>query len=520
MPTEKVTYCRICEASCGLVATVDDGRLLKLRPDDDHPLSRGFACPKGIAMTDVQNDPDRVLHPLRRTPEGTFEQVSWDEALDDIGRRLGEAIDAHGGEGIGWYFGNPTAFSYSHILWVQGIAQAIGMRHVYSAGSQDVNNRFVASHLLYGRPTTVPIPDLDRTDFLLVIGANPVVSHGSLISAPRMREQMKAITDPRRPRRRGRPAPLRDRPALRARRRPPRHRRLAAAVAAARHLRAGPRGRPGDQPSVPGDRAAALRRDVVRPGVDGGGHRHRGRHRPRARPRPGHRRQRRGLRPDRLLPGPPRHARRLPHRRARARHRQPRPRGRARLRRPRAAGRGDRPPAGHHDLRQASLAHRRLPRRARDLPGGGDGRGDDDARAGPAAHALRLGRQPGAVGAQRPRARRGAARARPVRLARPLRQRDQQARRLHPADHDLAGARGRAGRVPAVLHPALRAVDRPRPRAVRRGASGVADHRGPRPPGRRLGVRPHPAAVAVAGARRGGPGEPVARWPAYGDGCR
>ncbi|QIK66293.1 molybdopterin-dependent oxidoreductase [Nocardioides sp. HDW12B] len=194
MPTEKVTYCRICEASCGLVATVDDGRLLTLRPDDDHPLSRGFACPKGIAMTDVQNDPDRVLHPLRRTADGTFEQVSWEDALDDIGRRLGEAIDAHGGEGIGWYFGNPTAFSYSHILWVQGLAQAIGMRHVYSAGSQDVNNRFVASHLLYGRPTTVPIPDLDRTDFLLVIGANPVVSHGSLISAPRMREQMKAIT--------------------------------------------------------------------------------------------------------------------------------------------------------------------------------------------------------------------------------------------------------------------------------------------------------------------------------------
>jgi anaerobic selenocysteine-containing dehydrogenase len=194
MPSQHVTYCRICEASCGLVATVEDGRLVQLRPDDEHPLSRGFACPKGIAMTDVQNDPERVLHPLRRTPDGDFEQVSWEEALDDIGRRLGRAIDEYGGDSIGWYFGNPAAFSYSHILWVQGIAQAIGMRHVYSAGSQDVNNRFVASHLLYGRPTVVPIPDLDRTDFLLVVGANPAVSHGSLISAPRMREQMRAIT--------------------------------------------------------------------------------------------------------------------------------------------------------------------------------------------------------------------------------------------------------------------------------------------------------------------------------------
>jgi anaerobic selenocysteine-containing dehydrogenase len=194
MASQHVTYCRICEASCGLVATVEDDRLVQLRPDDEHPLSRGFACPKGIAMTDVQNDPERVLHPLRRTPDGDFEQVSWEEALDDIGRRLGRAIDEYGGDGIGWYFGNPAAFSYSHILWVQGIAQAVGMRHVYSAGSQDVNNRFVASHLLYGRPTVVPIPDLDRTDFLLVIGANPAVSHGSLISAPRMREQMRAIT--------------------------------------------------------------------------------------------------------------------------------------------------------------------------------------------------------------------------------------------------------------------------------------------------------------------------------------
>jgi anaerobic selenocysteine-containing dehydrogenase len=194
MPTQHVTYCRICEASCGLVATVDEGRLLQLRPDDDHPLSRGFACPKGIAMTDVQNDPERVLHPLRRTPSGGFEEVSWNDALDDIGKRLRDAIAEYGGDGIGWYFGNPAAFSYSHVLWVQGIAQAIGMRHVYSAGSQDVNNRFVASHLLYGRPTVVPVPDLDRTDFLLVVGANPVVSHGSLISAPRMRDQMRAVT--------------------------------------------------------------------------------------------------------------------------------------------------------------------------------------------------------------------------------------------------------------------------------------------------------------------------------------
>ncbi|WP_024801803.1 molybdopterin-dependent oxidoreductase [Nocardia sp. BMG51109] len=191
---EVATYCRICEPLCGLIATVEDGRLVRLRADKDHPLSRGFACPKGIAFTEVQNDPDRVLYPLRRTADGSFERVSWETALDDIGARLRALIDAHGRESLGWYFGNPSTFSYSHTLWTAGFQIAAGLRHVYSAGSQDVNNRFVASHLLYGSLTSVPVPDLDSTDFLLMVGANPVVSHGSVVSAPRIRDKLADIT--------------------------------------------------------------------------------------------------------------------------------------------------------------------------------------------------------------------------------------------------------------------------------------------------------------------------------------
>src|SRR3954463_8194856 len=190
MAERGVTFCPICEAHCGMIATVDDGRVTKLRPDPDHPLSAGYACPKGIAMTDVQNDPDRVLHPLRKRPDGEFERVSWDEALADIGKRLG-AIPR---ESIGWYMGNPGAFSYSHTLWVKGFLDALGSPHYYSAGSQDVNNRFAASALLYGSPPGVPIPDLVRTSFLLMLGANPMVSHGSVLTAPRVRDQLYAIT--------------------------------------------------------------------------------------------------------------------------------------------------------------------------------------------------------------------------------------------------------------------------------------------------------------------------------------
>src|SRR4051794_22460214 len=191
MPAEqKVSFCRICEPLCGMVATVEDGRVTRLRPDPDNPLSRGYACPKGIAMAEVQNDPDRVLHPLRRTASGEFERVGWDEALHDIGRRLRRVLDERGGESVAWYMGNPGAFSYSHTLWVKGFLDAVGSPHYYTAGSQDVNNRFAASALLYGSPLLVPIPDLPRTRFLLMVGANPLVSHGSVLSAPRVREQL------------------------------------------------------------------------------------------------------------------------------------------------------------------------------------------------------------------------------------------------------------------------------------------------------------------------------------------
>jgi formate dehydrogenase len=173
-----------------MVATVEDGELTKLRPDPEHPLSSGYACPKGIAMQEVVNDPDRVLKPQRRKPDGSFEEVSWETAMADIAHRLSGVLDEHGKESVAWYMGNPGAFSYSHTLWTKGFLDAIGSPHYYTAGSQDVNNRFAASALLYGSPLVVPIPDLRRTDFLLMVGANPLVSHGSVLSAPRVREQL------------------------------------------------------------------------------------------------------------------------------------------------------------------------------------------------------------------------------------------------------------------------------------------------------------------------------------------
>ena len=193
MREHKPTFCRICEPLCGMVATVEKGRLVALRPDKDHPLSAGFACQKGIAFTEVVNDPDRVTTPLRRTANG-FEPVSWDEAMTDIADRLADIHRRHGSSAIGWYYGNPGAFSYSHTLSLSMFMAGFGPRlHVFTAGSQDVNNRFVASQLLYGSPLALPIPDVLRTDLLVVIGANPIVSHGSVLTVPRINDRMHDI---------------------------------------------------------------------------------------------------------------------------------------------------------------------------------------------------------------------------------------------------------------------------------------------------------------------------------------
>jgi anaerobic selenocysteine-containing dehydrogenase len=188
-----VTFCRICEPLCGMIATVEDGKLTALRPDKDHPLSAGFACQKGIAFTEVVNDPDRVTTPMRRTTDG-FEPVSWDAAMTDISTRLAAVVREHGPGAVGWYMGNPGAFSYAHVLSIMAFIKGIGPgSHFYTASSQDTNCRLMASQLLYGTPISVPIPDLTRTDLLVLMGANPVVSHGSFLTAPRIKDRMHDI---------------------------------------------------------------------------------------------------------------------------------------------------------------------------------------------------------------------------------------------------------------------------------------------------------------------------------------
>ncbi|OBE99446.1 formate dehydrogenase [Mycolicibacterium elephantis] len=176
-----------------MIATVEDGHLVALRPDKEHPLSSGFACQKGIAFAEVVNDPDRVRRPLRRGPAG-FEEVTWDEAMDDIAGRLSAILRRHGSGAVGWYMGNPGAFSFAHTFAALLFTKGLGRHsHYFTASSQDTNSRLIASQLLYGVPTSVPIPDLTRTELLVMMGTNPVVSHGSFLTAPRIKDRMNDI---------------------------------------------------------------------------------------------------------------------------------------------------------------------------------------------------------------------------------------------------------------------------------------------------------------------------------------
>ncbi len=192
--TTHVTYCRICEPLCGMVVTVADGQVVDVKGDPDNPATEGYLCSKGAAMKDIQSDPDRVLRPLRRIGgPGEFEECSWEEALDDIEARLKRIIKRHGKQSIGGYLGNPAGMHTGHMYWLTGFLAALGSPHLYSAGSQDTNTRMAASAFLYGSPLPIPFPDVLRTDFLMMFGANPLVSKGSLWTVPRVRERLNEI---------------------------------------------------------------------------------------------------------------------------------------------------------------------------------------------------------------------------------------------------------------------------------------------------------------------------------------
>lgn len=189
---KKRTFCRVCEPACGMLATVVGDRLVKLEADRDHPISRGFVCNKGIYGAEVHNDPDRLNQPLKKVGPGQFEPISWDQAATEIAGRLKEIVAAHGGEVVGSYTGNPNAFNTLFGPSYANFIRQLGARYFFSSGTQDCANKFAASEAVFGTRTLHPLPDLDHSDFILILGENPAVSHMSFVSIPNPMAHLKA----------------------------------------------------------------------------------------------------------------------------------------------------------------------------------------------------------------------------------------------------------------------------------------------------------------------------------------
>ncbi len=184
--------CNLCEAICGLEIRHKDGEILSIRGDKDDPFSKGHICPKAVALQDIYTDPDRLRQPVRKTADG-WQPIGWDEALDAVAERVRAIQSKHGRDAVATYLGNPTVHSIGALLFQPMFSKALGSRNRFSATSVDQLPQQLLCYLLYGHPLMVPVPDIDRTDFMLIIGANPVVSNGSMMSAPGVRKRLEAI---------------------------------------------------------------------------------------------------------------------------------------------------------------------------------------------------------------------------------------------------------------------------------------------------------------------------------------
>src|SRR6185295_6853283 len=149
----------------------------------------------GMAIADIHYDADRLRRPVRRASDGSFHEISWEEAFNVVGQRLREIRARHGADAVAVYFGNPLAHNYSGIIMLGAFLNALGTRNRTGAGSQDTSPRFAASYYLYGNTLVTPVPDIDRTDYFLCIGANPAISQGSSMVTPNIRARLRAIRE-------------------------------------------------------------------------------------------------------------------------------------------------------------------------------------------------------------------------------------------------------------------------------------------------------------------------------------
>ncbi|MEA2377286.1 MAG: hypothetical protein QOD13_1193 [Thermoleophilaceae bacterium] len=186
--------CPFCEATCGLEVETAGREVVSVRGDERDVLSHGFICPKAFGLKQLHEDPDRLTTPLVRR-DGELVGATWDEAFEEIDRRLTPLLAEHGRNAVAAYVGNPNAHNLSFLTYGPVVLRALGTQNIYTASTVDQMPKQVSAGLMFGTMLSVPVPDVDRTDHLLILGANPLVSNGSLLTAPDMRGRLRRIRE-------------------------------------------------------------------------------------------------------------------------------------------------------------------------------------------------------------------------------------------------------------------------------------------------------------------------------------
>lgn len=184
--------CHLCEAICGLTLEVRDEQILSIKGDPQDSFSRGHICPKAVALQDIQNDPDRLRHPMRRVGN-EWQAIEWDAAFELVAERLADIRERHGNNAVAVYQGNPSVHNYGLMTHSNYFLGQLKTRNRFSATSVDQLPHHLTSLMMYGHGLLIPIPDIDHTDFMLILGGNPLASNGSIMTVPDVEKRLKAL---------------------------------------------------------------------------------------------------------------------------------------------------------------------------------------------------------------------------------------------------------------------------------------------------------------------------------------
>ncbi len=184
--------CNLCEAICGLTFKIEGDSIISIRGDDEDPFSRGHICPKAVALKDIHEDPDRLRTPVMRVGKG-WQPITWDAAFDLVAEKLAEVIKRDGNDAVALYAGNPNVHNFGHLLNFPPIAKLLGSRNVFSASSVDQMPQQLVSYWMFGHQFLIPIPDIDHTQYFLILGGNPIASNGSMMTVPDVANRLAAI---------------------------------------------------------------------------------------------------------------------------------------------------------------------------------------------------------------------------------------------------------------------------------------------------------------------------------------